>query len=663
MGKLIGLQRAELPVYICCRAAEGVEALSLSLRGYGLRTRVFAHVDVMETAARSHQPLALLLCGETAAEAARNQVRQRIEAGWSAAVPLAVLGRDAGLQARLDAALAGANAYFAPPYAHQGVLAFLHGQLRGESEAGTTLAVVTEPGSALARLSTPIAGPDLSVRLEPPCEQLPERLTENPPDLVVLDGDLTGLSPLSLAAALRQTPGMASVPIMLGTSAAKRDLDAGASEAGVDRLFGLPVAAEDLCAMALSLVRRSRQQAWAHRQALRRDPATGLLSREHFLERLVQIPLSGTEVQFSLLCVALDGHGAGAESAARETAEELQQILPPSAPAARLEPNLFAALMEGPDPDTLAGLSARLERRIEAVASQRRRSLRVRTTRVTAHHRNLLEALEEACSRVNNNKSVGPVEGLWSSRVRAALRENRFRLVFQPVSGLSGQFEELFETFLRMLDSQGEDIPPHDFMPPAREAGLARELDRWVLEHAVRVLAARSGGVTPTLFVKLLPESVEDPGLVPWITELLARESVAPERLVLEIPHGCALRQRATTEHLLAALGELGCGRTLEYFDDAADAALEALELSLDYLKLAPALTDGLAADEVLRQRVEAITRHCRERGIAAIASRVQEATALAVMWRCGIEFIQGNFMQEPADVFAAAEPRPTEVH
>lgn len=661
MVKLIGLQRSELPVYICCRAAEGVEALSLSLRGYGLRTRVFAHLDVMETAARSHLPLALLLCGETAAEAARKQVRQRIEAAGGAAVPLAVLGRDAGLQARLHAADAGANAYFAPPYAHQGVVAFLHGQLRGEPEAGTVLAVVTKPGSALARLTESIADPDLSFRLEPPDEQLPGRLTENPPDMMVLDGDLTGLSPLALAAALRQTPGMMSVPIMLGTSLAKRDLDAGACEAGVDRLFGLPVAAEDLCAMALSLVRRSRQQAWAHRQAVRRDPATGLLSRDHFLERLVQIPLSRTEVQFGLLCVALDSQAAVAESAARETAEELQQILPPSAPAARLEPNLFAALLEGPDPDTLAGLSARLERRIEGVASQRHRSLRVRTTRVTAHHRNLLEALEEASSGVTR-KSAGPAEGIWSSRVRAALRENRFRLVFQPVSGLSGQFEELFETFLRMLDSQGEDIPPHDFMPPAREAGLARELDRWVLEHAVRVLAARSGGITPTLFVKLLPESVEDPGLAPWIADLLGRESVATGRLVLEIPHACALRQRVATEHLLAALGELGCGRTLEYFDDAADPALEALELSLDYLKLAPALTDGLASDEALRNRVEAITRRCRERGIAAIASRVQEAMALSMMWRCGIEFIQGNFMQEPADVFASAGPRPTEV-
>ena len=154
-------------------------------------------------------------------------------------------------------------------------------------------------------MSTWWDGAELKLRLEPPDEQLPQRLVSAAPDLLLVDGDLAEPPPLPLAQAIRQVPGMVTVPIMVGTSGDKRALDRAAREGGIDRLFGLPVDPGDLRGMALTLVRRARQQQWAHRLMARRDPTTGLLSREHFLDTLLQIPLSAeSAVHRAVLCLA-----------------------------------------------------------------------------------------------------------------------------------------------------------------------------------------------------------------------------------------------------------------------------------------------------------------------------------------------------------------------
>ena len=657
MTRLIGFERGDLPVFVCWPTADDAAALSLDLRSYGLRTRVFTHLPVLETAARSHLPLAILLHPAHAPEAARRGLRRSLEAAWDTEVPVAVVGGERRLDARLQAIAAGAAAYFPAPVNRHGLTAFLHGLMRAEADPAPSVAVVARPGTELAASVGRLTDDSLRVRIVVPEERLPDQLEDDVPDLLIVDADMRQPDGIALAAALRQVPGMAVVPIMAGTAADKRSLDADAAAAGVDRLFGLPVDPYDLRAMALALIARFRDRRSAYRLMGRRDPATGLLNRDHFLDTLLQTPVRRSETTpCAVLCFAVPEPQPDAESAARSVADRLQRVLPPSAPTARLDRHLFAALVDGPDPESLRGLCAGVEERLALPDQTEGESPALRTGAVLVdrRHRSLLEALEEAQSRLGPARGGSPGSA-WSARVRDALAQNRFRLVFQPVSSLNGHHEDLFETFVRMLDAQGEDILPLDFLAAAREAGLAPRLDRWVLERAVRILADRTGASTPTLFVKLFPESVADPELLPWLTALLQREAVAAERLAVEIPHSSVLHQHEPVARLLQGLKRLGCLRTVEYFDDRSDPALAALDLPLDFLKLSEALTQELPGDPDLQRRVQQITSRCRERGIASIASRVQDAAALSLLWRCGVEYIQGNFMQEPADVFGLA--------
>jgi EAL domain-containing protein (putative c-di-GMP-specific phosphodiesterase class I) len=43
----------------------------------------------------------------------------------------------------------------------------------------------------------------------------------------------------------------------------------------------------------------------------------------------------------------------------------------------------------------------------------------------------------------------------------------------------------MYELLIRMLDRDGTIIPPSRFLPAAKQFGLIKEIDRWVLVQAV----------------------------------------------------------------------------------------------------------------------------------------------------------------------------------
>jgi hypothetical protein len=49
---------------------------------------------------------------------------------------------------------------------------------------------------------------------------------------------------------------------------------------------------------------------------------------------------------------------------------------------------------------------------------------------------------------------------VWVQRVKAALMENRFRLMQQPIASLLGEDRGMFDVLVRMIDEQGQELLP-----------------------------------------------------------------------------------------------------------------------------------------------------------------------------------------------------------
>lgn len=246
------------------------------------------------------------------------------------------------------------------------------------------------------------------------------------------------------------------------------------------------------------------------------------------------------------------------------------------------------------------------------------------------------------------------------AQVRAALQADRFRLVYQPIASVSGQPSSLYEVFVRMIAEDGHDILPHEFMDVVEAGALTERLDQWVLSHAVRVLETQRGRRgQPTLFVKLCPGSIGN-SLLRWLHDTVTAAQLQPAQLVLQLRQQCVLARPAEAQRFLEGARALGCGVALEHFGAADERELQLLQsLRPDFVRLAQRITEDISTNRQHQQLAETIAAHCRPLGIKTIAGQVQDALHLSALWRCGIEYIQGYFMQEPVDVFAGDEILP----
>jgi EAL domain-containing protein (putative c-di-GMP-specific phosphodiesterase class I) len=124
------------------------------------------------------------------------------------------------------------------------------------------------------------------------------------------------------------------------------------------------------------------------------------------------------------------------------------------------------------------------------------------------------------------------------ARMRAALRQDRFLLAFQPVL-CSGTGEvDYFECLLRMRDEQGDIVAAAKLVTTLEQLGLIGIIDRYVLEKTFDELATYP---EVRLGLNVSGLTVSDRSWLQSLISLLRRRSDLAPRLVVEITETAAL--------------------------------------------------------------------------------------------------------------------------
>lgn len=234
--------------------------------------------------------------------------------------------------------------------------------------------------------------------------------------------------------------------------------------------------------------------------------------------------------------------------------------------------------------------------------------------------------------------------------LKAALKSNRFILNFQPVISLHGDTDERYEVFVRMLDEDNNIIMPNDFLPAANRTGMAIAIDRWVLLKTITTLTkCWKEGRRTLFFVKLAANSLKDTSLMAWLKEQLKKYNVPKDSLIFEVKESVAITNLKYTAELAKSLQELNCGFALDDFGTGSNPFELLKHIPADYLKLERSFMEELSTSTENQEAVKAITERAMEMNKLTIAQCVQDATSLSVLWGMGINFIQGNFLQEPS--------------
>ncbi len=238
---------------------------------------------------------------------------------------------------------------------------------------------------------------------------------------------------------------------------------------------------------------------------------------------------------------------------------------------------------------------------------------------------------------------------VWSHRIKEALRNNQFKLLYQPIVSLHGIAGGHYEVTVRMLDESGEEIPPSEFIVAADQADLTRFIDRWIIANCLAAYQAQiAKGQETRFFLKLSQSTLTDADFLPWVSELIKSFKLDASGLIFEIDESTALNHLAQSKVMIQGLKQLKCRTALENFGKEQNTFQAMQELPVDFIKLHGDLVKNLPQSVENQDAMKEIADHAREANMQSIAAFVEDANSLAVLWQCSVDFIQGHFLQAP---------------
>ena len=239
-------------------------------------------------------------------------------------------------------------------------------------------------------------------------------------------------------------------------------------------------------------------------------------------------------------------------------------------------------------------------------------------------------------------------ERYWLGVLQQALTQNDFVLYHQQTISLQDAEGEFSEILLRLNGPQGEVLPGF-FMPIAEKHNLTLAIDRWVLNQTIEALSARERMGSPTtFFVKLTSGSLQDAELLPWVGERLRKAALKHGQLVLEMTESKVVTSLRPAQEFITAWKQLGGQFVLEQFGSGLNSFQLLNHIDADYLKIDRSYMADLPQQPESQKKVAEICRQARELKKQTIAEWVEDAASTSLLFACGVDFVQGNFLQEP---------------
>jgi EAL domain-containing protein (putative c-di-GMP-specific phosphodiesterase class I) len=229
-----------------------------------------------------------------------------------------------------------------------------------------------------------------------------------------------------------------------------------------------------------------------------------------------------------------------------------------------------------------------------------------------------------------------------TARVKSAVAERRFALVYQPVVALRGETLHHFEALARF----DGDASPADTIRLAENLDLIADFDLAVAATVAKVLVKAKPDVA--VAVNISAVSLMRPGFIEAITALTADTPKLRQRLLLELTETHELLDLERANKILQALRRAGHQVCLDDFGAGAASLNYLRQLEVDIVKIDGRYIqtlDSQPRDAVVLKHMIAL---CTEFGLATIAEMIETKASSDLAMSLGVTYGQGWFLGKP---------------
>lgn len=234
------------------------------------------------------------------------------------------------------------------------------------------------------------------------------------------------------------------------------------------------------------------------------------------------------------------------------------------------------------------------------------------------------------------------------SLLRDALKNESFRLVYQPIVSLKTGRAASFEALLRL---NGSSCPPSEFIPIAEETGLIIPIGRWVFETAVRqIVQWNTQNLAPLpVSINFSALQLRDTGFIDFIDAILTKYGISSERIIFEITESVFMNNQDDSGTMLKKLGSRGFRIDIDDFGTGYS--------SLSYLTLLP--VHRIKLDRTLSERflsignsttMDSLIALAHSLGSQVVAEGIEQQEHILQLERSRCDFIQGYCFSPPIE-------------
>ena len=249
------------------------------------------------------------------------------------------------------------------------------------------------------------------------------------------------------------------------------------------------------------------------------------------------------------------------------------------------------------------------------------------------------------------------------TRMREAIREQSFRLHYQPQMRVdNGQLTGV-EALIRWPQKDGTSIEPNEFIPVAEQRGLIRPIGSWVLREACEQnrMWQRAGLPHVPVAVNLSAVQFRQKNLLQEVEKVLGETGLAPQFLAFELTESMLLEDTAEMTRTLEGFKAMGVRLAIDDFGTGHSSLVNLKRFPIDKLKIDRTFVRDTPGDPDDCAIIAAIIDLARNMDITSIAEGVDRQEQLDFLKSRGCEEVQGYLFARamPPDEMARWMARP----
>ena len=231
-----------------------------------------------------------------------------------------------------------------------------------------------------------------------------------------------------------------------------------------------------------------------------------------------------------------------------------------------------------------------------------------------------------------------------ATEIVKCLKEDQFKLGFQPIVSAETRDVVMHEALLRMADAGGELIAAAHLIPVAEKLGLVRLIDRAVAQMTISTL---HNYPQAQLSMNVSGSTATDPRWFNQLTDIINANKSVAGRLTVEITETIALGDLKETFNFVEVLRNIGCSVAIDDFGAGFTSFRNLRDLPVNIVKLDGSFCRNLKHNASNHYLVRTLIDLTHKFDLKAIAEWVEIQEDAEILKDCGVDLMQGNLFGE----------------